>query len=95
MRKTITPEAELRVMAAIVEAMSVAEAAGISFSGGPEVYSAGRYSIEWDSIPARWTLVAETDDAINVCSFNNPAPECTGFDPCDRCVSAAEEREGE
>lgn len=70
-KRSLTPQTELNVMVGVVDAMNRAEIAGISLTGGPLQYeSNGRYTIEWDSLEARWTLVAETDDAIVVDSFN-------------------------
>jgi hypothetical protein len=95
MQKTISPEDELKVMAGIVEAMTVAESAGVLLNGGPALYTAGRYSIEWDSITARWTLVSETDDAIDVCSFNQRREECREGDLCEQCTQNLERLEEE
>jgi hypothetical protein len=44
------------------------------------------YSLQWDSNADRWTLVSETDDAPDLCSFNQQMPEeCSETDPCEQC----------
>jgi hypothetical protein len=89
-KKSITPEQELKVMITVVEAMTAAEAAGIRLTTGPRAYDTeGRYTIEWDSKTDRWTLVAETDDAIEVCSFNSTeGPDRYGVCKCLTCQTA-------
>ncbi|AWY07564.1 hypothetical protein SEA_LAZERLEMON_81 [Streptomyces phage LazerLemon] len=57
------------------------------------------YSIQWDSEAARWTLVSETDEAPDLCSFNQTRDECSETDPCEQCyqvqVELAEEYDNE
>lgn len=48
----------------------------------------GAYSIEWDSIAERWTLVSETDDAPELCPFNKQQSECGEGRPCRDCSVA-------
>lgn len=84
-------------MIAVVDAFNAAEAAGVSMSretGGSDAmasllrheFETARYSIEWDSEAERWTLVGETDDVIDVCSFNQTRDECREIDPCEQCM---------
>ncbi len=53
------------------------------------------YSVEWDSMAARWTLVSETDDAPALCSFNQTAAECSETDLCEQCWQIAQANEDE
>jgi hypothetical protein len=98
MRNQATPEIELLAMIVVVEAFNTAEAAGVSMNretpaghvgGAPgglrHEFETGRYTIEWESTSERWTLVSETDDAIDVCRFNQRKAECSGIDPCEQC----------
>lgn len=43
------------------------------------------YSVEWDSQANRWTLLSETDDAPDLCSFNQTKEECSETDLCEQC----------
>lgn len=52
---------------------------------GTELDLHGHYSIEWDSEADRWTLVSETDDAPDLCSFNQTRDECSETDLCEQC----------
>lgn len=59
---------------------------GLPTSLGEEISKAfEHYSVQWDSEAARWTLVSETDDAPNLCSFNQTADECSEIDLCEQC----------
>jgi len=60
---------------------------GLPTTVGVEISKAfEHYSIQWDSNADRWTLVAETDDAPDLCSFNQLLPdECSETDPCEQC----------
>lgn len=48
------------------------------------------YSVEWDSASDRWTLISETDDAPDLCSFNQTSDECSETDMCEQCRQVAE-----
>lgn len=96
MHSKATPEIELLAMIVVVEAFNTAEAAGVSMDrDGSQSsnhvdalrheFAVGRYSIEWESTSERWTLVSETDDAIDVCRFNQRKAECLEIDPCEQC----------
>lgn len=88
-RQNTDPKTALEAFIKIVDAMNAAEQFGFSLVREAECGAAsavfhhsfeyGPYSIEWDSQAERWTLSAETDWAITVCSFNKPLTECTGF----------------
>jgi hypothetical protein len=65
---------------------------GLPMAAG-EVLSEGfeHYSVQWDSMTARWTLAAETDDAPDLCSFNQTHDECSETDLCERCWQVRQE----
>ncbi|UTN91911.1 hypothetical protein SEA_STUFF_80 [Streptomyces phage Stuff] len=64
---------------------------GIVFHGsgssfGTDLDMGAHYSIQYDSEAERWTLVSETDDAPDLCSFNQRVgEECRETDPCEQC----------
>jgi hypothetical protein len=59
------------------------ERAGTRFAGELDL---GHYTVEYDSEADRWALVSETDEAPELCSFNQPVPsECSETDPCEQC----------
>jgi hypothetical protein len=55
----------------------------------------GHYSVQYDSNADRWTLVSETDDAPNLCSFNQTEDECSETDLCEQCYEVAQRMEDE
>jgi len=60
-------------------------------SFGTELDMGAHYSIQYDSEADRWALVAETDDAPDLCSFNQAVPtECSETDPCEQCHGVQE-----
>jgi hypothetical protein len=59
-------------------------------SFGTELDMGAHYSIQYDSEADRWALVSETDDAPNLCSFNQTEDECSEIDPCEQCHQARE-----
>ncbi|AYD86826.1 hypothetical protein SEA_MICRODON_79 [Streptomyces phage Microdon] len=64
---------------------------GLPTSVGEELSKAFEdYSIQWDSDADRWTLVSETDDAPNLCSFNQTEDECSELDYCEQCLAVKE-----
>ncbi len=54
-------------------------------SFGTELDMGAHYSIQYDSEADRWALVSETDDAPDLCSFNQTRDECSETDPCEQC----------
>jgi len=59
---------------------------------GTELDMGAHYSIQYDSEADRWTLISETDDAPNLCSFNQAIPsECSEIDPCEQCWQVQQE----
>ncbi|UTN93087.1 hypothetical protein SEA_MARKY_84 [Streptomyces phage Marky] len=65
---------------------------GLPTSCGEEISKAfEHYSVQWDSEAARWTLVSETDDAPNLCSFNQTVDECSETDLCEQCHQVREQ----
>lgn len=49
------------------------------------------YSVQWDSMANRWTLVSETDTAPDLCSFNQTKDECSETDLCEQCWQVQQE----
>lgn len=58
--------------------------AGTRFAGELDL---GHYDVQYDSEADRWTLVSETDDAPDLCSFNQTADECSETDLCEQCYA--------
>jgi hypothetical protein len=102
----IDPKPYIKLVDALNEIEAVVKAAarkgngelslsGIVFHGpgsarGTELDLGGHYSVQYDSEADRWTLVAETDDAPDLCSFNQTRDECSGLDRCEQCQEVAE-----
>jgi len=58
----------------------------VDLADSAEMFGFTHYSVEWDSHADRWTLVSETDDAPDLCSFNQAVPtECSETDLCEQC----------
>lgn len=65
---------------------------GLPTTVGPEISKAfEHYSVQWDSVAARWALISETDDAPNLCSFNQTEDECSETDLCEQCWRVQQE----
>lgn len=83
---------------ALVDALNAVEkvmkdrpARGIMFEHfGLEWDFGGHYSIQYDSEADRWTLIPETDNAPDLCSFNQTKDECREVDLCEQCQEVAE-----
>lgn len=102
----IDPKPYIKLVDALNEVEAVVKAAaragngelslsGIVFHGkgserGTDLDLGGHYSIQYDSEADRWALVAETDDAPDLCSFNQDRDECSGLDRCEQCQEVAE-----
>lgn len=94
-------EVEAVVKAAAKESNGALSLSGIVFhtgsknTMGTDLDMGAHYSIQYDSEADRWTLVSETDDAPDLCSFNQTRDECSETDPCEQCyqvqVELAEE----
>lgn len=48
------------------------------------------YSVEWDGASDRWTLLSETDNAPDLCPFNQVTAECSETDLCEQCWQVAQ-----
>lgn len=97
----IDPTPYIKLVGALNEVEAVVKAAaakdnghlslsGIVFHGaasqrGTELDLGAHYSIQYDSEADRWALVSETDDAPDLCSFNQTRDECSETDPCEQC----------
>lgn len=112
--KMIDPTPYIKLVDALNEVEAVVKAAakdsngelslsGIVFHGsqssfGTDLDLGAHYSISYDSEADRWTLISETDDAPDLCSFNQViGQECKETDPCEQCyqvqVELAEEQD--
>ncbi|AWY07320.1 hypothetical protein SEA_ARACELI_81 [Streptomyces phage Araceli] len=105
-KQMIDPAPYIKLVDALNEIEAVVKAAarkgngelslsGIVFHGGATVRGTdldlgAHYSVQFDSEANRWALVAETDDAPNLCSFNQTEDECKGLDRCEQCQEVAE-----
>lgn len=59
---------------------------GLPTTVGDEISKAFEdYSVQWDSMADRWTLISETNEAPNLCSFNQTSDECSEIDLCEQC----------
>lgn len=91
--KPMTPAQHLAEFIKMVDAMNAIERSGMNMNNDSHTgirqlrheFVNAPYSIEWDSECDRWTLVAEMDTAIPVCSFNQMKDECTEIDKCAGC----------
>lgn len=88
-------EIETVVKEAAQESNGELSLSGIIFHGrgsnmGTELDLGAHYSVQYDSETDRWTLISETDDAPNLCSFNQTEDECRGLDRCEQCQEAAQ-----
>jgi hypothetical protein len=97
----IDPTPYIKLVDALNEVEAVVKAAakhsdgrlslsGIVFHGtgtnhGTDLDMGAHYSVQYDGEADRWTLVAETDDAPDLCSFNQPYAECHETDLCEQC----------
>lgn len=86
----------LNEVEAVVKAAAAKDNGHLSLSGivfhatgknsfGTELDMGAHYSIQYDSEAERWALVSETDDAPDLCSFNQTRDECSETDPCEQC----------
>lgn len=105
-KQMIDPTPYIKLVDALNEVEAVVKAAarkgngelslsGIVFHGpgsarGTDLDLGAHYSIQYDSEADRWTLVSETDDAPDLCSFNQTRDECDGLDRCEQCQEVAE-----
>ncbi|AXH49470.1 hypothetical protein SEA_CROSBY_82 [Streptomyces phage Crosby] len=83
-------EVEALVKEAAKESDGRFSLSGVVFHGaasqkGTDLDLGGHYSIQYDSEADRWTLVSETDDAPDLCSFNQTREECSETDLCEQC----------
>lgn len=68
---------------------NIVEVSGTEFDFG------GHYSLEYDSEADRWALVAEADNAPDLCSFNQLRAECRPGDLCGQCQEVQDAMGGE
>ena len=106
-KKMIDPAPYIKLVDALNEIETVVKAAarsgngelslsGIVFHGkgsarGTDLDMGAHYSVQYDSEADRWTLIAETDDAPNLCSFNQTRDECSETDLCEQCWQVQQE----
>lgn len=108
MTKMIDPTPYIKLVDALNEVDALVKSTGLHHVGvvfhgggpshfGTELDMDAHYSIQYDSEADRWTLVSETDDAPDLCSFNQTRDECSETDPCEQCydvqVRLAEEQD--
>lgn len=103
-KQMIDPKPYIKLVDALNEVEAVVKAAarkgngelslsGIVFHGpgsarGTDLDLGAHYSISYDSEADRWTLVSETDDAPDLCSFNQRlGTECSETDLCEQCYA--------
>lgn len=99
-RKMIDPKPYIALVDALNEVDALVKSSGLHRMGvvfqgqasnfGTELDLNGHYSVQYDSEADRWTLVSETDDAPDLCSFNQDTDECRGLDRCEQCQEVAE-----
>lgn len=99
--KMIDPKPYIKFVEALNELEAVVKTAaresngrlsrsGLVFHGqasarGTDLDLGAHYSIQYDGEAERWALISETDDAPNLCSFNQTEDECSEIDPCEQC----------